>query len=266
MTGHLELVCGVDAGGRSVLRRQSFRAPMHISKPHEDEGTLVVNVVNPTAGLFSGDAVRWNIAVDPGARLLLTSPSATRAHRMESGEAFLEQTFAVAAGGFLEVLPEIFIPQLGARYRQNTRIDVENGGELIFFETLAPGRVASGEVFEYAALDWTTDVYFGGVKIVRERYALQGGAGSLAALRTAFPQSYFASVFFIGEKFGAQFEKSAGALHGADAWVGCSRLARGGCVVKVLAEGSIALRRTMGELRRIAYVEVRRNPPGLRRV
>src|SRR4051812_39097966 len=149
LEGHLRLVCGLDSRGRSHLRRQSFRAPMHISKPHEEHGTLIVNVVSPTAGLLDGDLVECDIAVEPGARLLLTSPSASRAHCMRSGKARLLQKFHVGHDASLDVWPEIFIPQGGTRYHQQTTVNVDPGGELLFSEMLAPGRVASGEAFAY---------------------------------------------------------------------------------------------------------------------
>src|ERR1700677_1161545 len=148
MTGHLDLVCGLGAKGLSQLKHQSFRAPMHISKPHLDGDTLVVNVVNPTAGLFEGDEVGCKVHVEAGARLLLTSTSASRAHCMKGpGEARLAQNFSVEKNGWLEVWPELFIPQAGTRYRQKTRVDIEEGSGFLFFETLAPGRVASGGGF-----------------------------------------------------------------------------------------------------------------------
>ena len=55
MKGHLELVCGLGATGRSQLGHQSFSAPMHISKPHLDGVTMLVNVVFPWAGFFEWD-------------------------------------------------------------------------------------------------------------------------------------------------------------------------------------------------------------------
>ena len=55
LAGHLELVCDVDSRGWTRLGHQSFRAPYHLSKPHHDAGALVLNVVNPTAGLLEGD-------------------------------------------------------------------------------------------------------------------------------------------------------------------------------------------------------------------
>ena len=71
LRGHLQLTCALDARGESHLRRQSFRAPMHISKPHLEAETLVVNIINPTAGLLSGDEIQCDITVESGGRLLL---------------------------------------------------------------------------------------------------------------------------------------------------------------------------------------------------
>src|SRR5882757_3267815 len=158
LQGHLHLVCALDTRGVSHLRSQSFRAPMHISKPHLDAETLVVNVINPTAGLLAGDEVKCDITVEAGARLVLTTPSAARSHRMRAGRAVLVQDFRVAAGGFLDVWPELFIPQAGTRYHQRTTAQVEAGGTLLLAEMLAPGRVASGEAFAYEWLRWETDV------------------------------------------------------------------------------------------------------------
>ena len=268
MTGHLFLVCAADAEGRSFLREQSFCAPMHISKPFTESGALVVNVVNPTAGFLQGDSVTCEVRVESGARLVLTSPSASRIHHSGDGCARLEQNFTVEENAFLEVNPELFIPQRGARYEQTTAISVESGGELIFFETLAPGRVAMGEAFEFARLDWKTDVRWDGTLAVRERYALSPDDESLAALRCAFPQSYYASCFAFGESFlNAEIcWREIATLHSDRVWIGCSPATAGGCVVKIVATDSPTLRRVLAEVRRNLYAALGRAAPEWRRV
>ena len=161
LRGHLHLVAARDADGRTYLRQQSFCAPFHLSKPHHDAGALVVNAVNPTAGVFAGDEIEVRAEVESGARLLLTAPSAQRIHAMNGGEATVTQEFRVAAGGFFESWPELLIPQRGARLRQRTIARVEDGGEMLLIETIAPGRVASGECFAFDRLDWTTEIHAG---------------------------------------------------------------------------------------------------------
>src|SRR5262245_475107 len=159
---------------------------MHVSKPHEDAGMLVVNVVNPTAGFLDGDRVECRVEVEAGGRLVLTTPSASRAHRTGAGWAGLRQDFRVADQGFLEFWPELFIPQGGTHFRQQTSIEVSHGGELLFFESLAPGRVAAGESFAFRELEWETNLRSAGALIARERYRICPENESIRPLKRAF--------------------------------------------------------------------------------
>ena len=267
LQGHLHLVCAVDENGRTFIREQSFRAPVHLSKPHLEEDVLVVNIVNPTAGLLAGDRVRYDVAVETGARVLLTAPSASRAHRIVEGDARMTQEFGVASGSWLESWPEMFIPQAGARYRQQTTLRVAEGGEALLIEMIAPGRTASGEVFAFAELDWETTVFLGDVKIARERYVLTPESPALAAMRAQFAEAYYASCFVVSPHLRADAEcwGRIHAMHGDDAWVGCSALVRGGWAIRVAAAGSVALRRTVSAVRGEIYAALGRKAPGLRR-
>lgn len=267
LSGHLRLVCGVDERGLTYLREQSFCAPVHLSKPHHEEGVLVVNIVNPTAGLLAGDRVQYDVAVESGARVLLTAPSASRAHRIVDGDARVTQDFRVASGGWLESWPEMFIPQGGARYRQRTTVHVEEGGEALLIEMIAPGRTASGEVFAFTELDWETEVFLGETKIARERYTLSPESPTLTALRAQFPEAYYASCFVVSPHLRADAEcwQRIHDLHGVETWVGCSALARGGFAIRVVAAGSVALRRTVAAIREEVYAALGRPAPALRR-
>ena len=130
---HGQLYLSAEArDGRTVLAAQAFRAPFHVSKPYwdADTGTLFVQVVNPTAGILSGDKLESDITVATGAALLVTTPSASRVFQMHGGSAKCSQHFSVNSGGWLEVMPEPLVPHRGCRYRQVTRIEVELGGGL----------------------------------------------------------------------------------------------------------------------------------------
>jgi urease accessory protein len=272
--GRLHLVCAADPSGKSYLRSQSFRAPVHLSKPHLDEGHLVVNAVNPTAGLFAGDRIDFDISVETGARMLLTAPSASRAHRVKDGAgALVEQRFRVARGAWLEVWPEIFIPQAGCRYRQRTEARVDEGGEMMLIEMIAPGRTASGELFAFAELNWDSSFYLADDLIARERYAVTPASPALGAMRAIFPEAYYASAIVISERLGKLGEKEPcwqriHDLHDLcddSAWVGCSALRRGGAAIRVLASGSIALRRKVAEIRLAIYEALGMKMANLRR-
>jgi urease accessory protein len=252
LNGHLDLLACPDEAGRTILRRQSFAPPIHISKPHHDSGWLVVNLANPTPGLLAGDRVNVSVEVASGAKLLLTAPSANRIHTMQEGHAELLQNFRIASGATLDVWPEYLIPQASARYRQRSRVEVEPGGTLLWTETIAPGRTAHGEVFAFSELRFATDIVRGGTQIVRERYLLTPACATTDALRRVFPAAYYASVVCISDALG----EGAGcwpvirALHEPSrVWVGESCLAPGAFAVKITAADSPALRRTVSAVR-----------------
>ena len=251
LRGHLDLVCAADMQGRTFIRGQSFRAPFHLSKPYWDGHALIVQIVNPTAGVFAGDSLASRVAVESGARVLLTTPSANRIHAMPSGRASVEQHFSVADSAWLEVMPELFIPQAQCRYRQRTSVEVADGGELFFVETLAPGRVARGETFEFSEIEWEFELRHGRDSIARERFALRPSDESTTALRHPFPTGYYASCYVITPRLSPEHAVWR-AIHDltADGVIaGVSRLIAGGSTIKILTADSIALTRTLRAVR-----------------
>ena len=264
MLGHLHLIGSRYDSGQTYLRQQSFRAPLHISKPHEDAGSLVVNIVNPTAGIFDGDAIELTAEAEAGASLVLTTPSASRVYRSRSGGAAkVVQRFTAQAGAFLEYFPEPFIPQAGARYQQTTELRADPGGTLLFFDWLTPGRVASGEVFQYAELNWDLDATVGEELVARERYRLSPADSSLEALKRVHPQCHYLSCFLLGAPSLPMMEIES--LNSPEVYLGQSALVSGGHAIKALCQDSLSARRTLGRLRHILYAAMTRPVPALGR-
>ena len=267
LSGHLELVCDLDSRGLTRLRHQSFRPPIHLSKPHHDAGVQVVNMINPTAGLLEGDQLRMDVQVEPGAHLLLTSPSSTRVHTMKTGHAEVTGRFQVRAGGSLDWWPEFLIPQAGANYQQEMELEVEPGGEMLFFESIAPGRTAMKEVFAYRELRWATDLRVGGRLLARERCCLRPEEAAVAALRRQFPEAYFASALLVSPRFEKQSAcwGALQALHHGNVWSGVSALGEGTYAWKIVAGESLGFRHALREGRRAIYATLARPLPSLRR-
>ena len=252
-SGQLALRAEARPSGRTVLAGQSFRAPYHISKPYWDEETrtLLVQVVNPTAGILSGDRLESAISVSPGAALLVTTPSASRVFKMKEGTAESRQHFTVAASGWLEVLPEPLVPHRGCRYRQTTHIEVAIGGALFFADLLMPGRVGHGEAWEWEKLCLEIDVRLAGELILRERFEQTGiELRALAELAGSGSAACFGNAVLIAEGE-APWRAAVAALHRDGTWLGVSSLRRGGWSIKCVAADSIRLRQTVLELRRI---------------
>lgn len=246
-SGHLSLRAAARADGRTVLAGQSFRAPYHLSKPYwdADAQTLLVQVVNPTAGILSGDRFESDIAVGKDAALLVTTPSASRVFKMKDGTAECRQHFTVAAGGWLEVMPEPLVPHRGCHYRQATHIAVEPGGGLFFADLLMPGRVAHGEAWAWEKLCLEIDVRLGSELILRERFEQTGvELEALAELAGSGPAACFGNAVLIAAETGEDqaWRDAVAALHGNGLWVGVSPLRRGGWSIKFIAENGMRLR------------------------
>ena len=255
-SGNLHLQAEARADGRTIVASQSFRAPFHLSKPYWDEAarTLLVQVVNPTAGILSGDRLESEIAVSAGASLLVTTPSASRIFQMNGGSATCHQRFTVAKDGWLEMMPEPLVPHRGSSYRQVTKIEVERGGGLFFADLLMPGRVGHGEAWVWDKLSLEIEVHLGGELILRERLQQSGEElRGLAELAGSGPSACFCNAVLIGEELAGDdsWKKALIALHGDGLWLGLSRLRLGGWSLKLVAPDGIRLRQGLRDARRI---------------
>jgi urease accessory protein len=257
--GHLHLKAVARSDGRTVLGAQSFRAPYHLSKPYWDEQTrtLLVQIVNPTAGILAGDRLDSEISVGGGASLLVTAPSASRLFQMMGGHAECQQHFAVEKAGWLEVMPEPTVPHRGSSYRQITRIEVEPGGEMFFADLLMPGRVGHGEAWEWSQLYLGVEVRLGDELILCERSQLSGARlRSLADMAGSGPAACFGNAILIGDEMPEDdtWRKPLIALHGNGLWLGLSRLRLGGWSLKLVASDGIRLREALRDVRQILSV------------
>ncbi|MCY1142260.1 urease accessory protein UreD [Actinoplanes sp. Pm04-4] len=105
-------------------------------------GPTTVHVVGGGAGPLRGDDLRLEIEVGSGATLEIRSVAAQlalpgRAHLPQSR---LEINATVAAGGTLRWLPEPLIAAAGCDHLSVTRVDVADGGSLLWRDDLVCGR------------------------------------------------------------------------------------------------------------------------------
>jgi len=263
--GGFHLVCGPDARGRSALIGQYVSAPMHIGKPWWAEGLLIVNAINSTAGLFSGDVIDTGIEVKSGGQILVTSPSASRVHRMASGSAAVRQSIQVAHGGWLEILPGLLIPHAGSDYAQENSIHLESGARFLWFETFAPGRVASGEVWQFTRFESRFELTYDSRPIARETYSITPDSPSVQALRNQFPNACHATCYAAGADFPDDLLAAISALHHPDCWIGCTRLDAPAVAVRLVAADNLHLSRALTPIRDLLHRAFGRPVPPLRR-
>lgn len=248
LSGFLRLRAETTPAGRTVLREQAFRAPFHLSKPYwdPDARALLVQVVNPTAGILDGDELSSDISVGPEAALVVTTPSATRVFQMREGGAGSRQTFAVASRGWLEVMPEPLVPHRGSRFRQTTTIDAAADASVCYVDQLMPGRLGHGEAWAWEKLQLEMTVRVDGELVLRERLD-QGGTGlrALAEAGGSGANACFANLVIIGpEAAGSDRDlfRQLHSLQDENFLIGVSPLHRQGWSIKCVARDPIRLR------------------------
>jgi urease accessory protein len=271
LDGHLHLRAVRAADGSTALSTQSFRAPFHLSKPNWDPEAEVLHaqIVNPTAGILEGDRLESSIAVEAGAALLVTTPSASRLFRMtEGGHANGRQHFAVARDATLEVFPEPLVPHRGSTYFQETSIESAEGATLLFIDQLMPGRLAHGEAWAWDRLVLGLTVRRAGELILRERFDQSGSSlRSLAEFAGTGPGSCFANLVLLPpeDEVAPGWRAELASLHRDGVWLGISRLRTAGWSLRLVSPDPLRLRDTLAELRAILRKAYPRLGCGLRR-
>lgn len=119
------------------------------------QSQAVVHLHNVSGGILAGDALNLSIVAGIDTRVQVTSVGATRIYRHLPlrSTASLFTSIRVEDGAMLEYLPDPFIPFAGSRFRQTTAISLGASAGFIGWETIAAGRIASGEVFAFDAFD-----------------------------------------------------------------------------------------------------------------
>ena len=149
--------------GRTRLAHARTRPPLIVQRalyPDDAAPDLAhVFLSNPTGGLFSGDRQEVRIEVGRGARAHVTTQSATKIYTMERGKAEQRVVLNVAAGGYLEYLPDPLIPFSNSSLEQDFCITVDSEGTSLWWDIITPGRVAMRESFQYRSVRNRLAVY-----------------------------------------------------------------------------------------------------------
>lgn len=260
LESRLELKFEANDSGVTRLVRRRAGGLCHIGKPYWDGTTLLTHLVNPTAGFFAGDRLEAEIELGPGASVLLSNPSATRLHTMGAGCSSATQVFRLGGGSFLEVHPELLIPQSNSEGTIHTRIEAAADASFFYLDLLAPGRTARGESLAWREVSMGLDIVIDGELQVRERARL---APALNGWRLATPDGrpgYVANLWLKLAGMDDPGSRLAALDEHEDLWWGASRLAPGLAVVRILSADSVRLKRAC----RLLRDELAKDQPALR--
>ena len=147
--------------GRTVLAASKQEPPLRVVRafPLED-GAALVHLHNLSGGLLGGDRIELEMRLGAGASAQVTTTGATRLYRPRAEAPTMVQTntIRVSENALLEYVPDPIIPFAHVRFCQRTTIELSPGSGLFWWEILAPGREAYGELFAYDSVELSTEV------------------------------------------------------------------------------------------------------------
>lgn len=197
--GHLSLQFDYDSRAKQTrLQMLDQRQPLKVVRAFElPGGGALVHLHNLSGGVLAGDKLSLKVTVGTGATAQITSTSATRIYRTrpEARPAECTTHVQVKESAMLEYLPDSLIPFAGARYCQRTEVHLSDGAGLFWWETLAPGREARGEVFSYDALRLAFDLRVAGTPVAVENGDLNPALRPLTSPARLGPYRYLSSFY-----------------------------------------------------------------------
>ncbi len=237
----------VRAAQRTLMRVNQQRPPLQVVRAFDiADSAALVHLHLVSGGVLGGDRLDLAVQVCPEARVQLTTSSATRLYRSRDAAPDARQSNRITLheNSLLEYLPDSLIPFSGSRYRQETQITMREGSGLFWWEVIAPGREARGELFQYALLQLHTDIVAEGRLILRERARLEPALRPLASNARLGAYRYMATFYIckVGQNpavwtaLEAQLQEQMQAMTqvGQIVW-GASSLPAHGLIVRALA-------------------------------
>ena len=141
------------ASGNTVIKEQYSRVPLFVQRALYLEDTLpamaYVYIVSPSGGILQGDRYQIDIKLGNNTFAHVTTQGATRIYKMEKNYASQTININLEEESYLEYIPDQIIPFRNSRFYQEVNLNVHDNATMIYSEVIVPGRVASGEAFEY---------------------------------------------------------------------------------------------------------------------
>lgn len=139
--------------GKTVVKEQYSKVPLFTQRALYLEESIpsmaYIYIISPSGGILQGDRYRMDIKLKNNAYSHITTQGATRVYRMENNFATQIVNVVVDDGCYFEFVPDQIIPYRNSRFYQTVNLNVHDNATMIYSEIIVPGRVASGESFEY---------------------------------------------------------------------------------------------------------------------
>jgi urease accessory protein len=138
---------------KTIVKEQYSKVPLFTQRALYLEESIpsmaYMYIISPSGGILQGDRYRMDITLKNNACAHITTQGATRIYRMEKNYATQIVNITVDDGCYFEFVPDQIIPYRDSRFYQKVNLNIHDNATMMYAEMIVPGRVASGESFEY---------------------------------------------------------------------------------------------------------------------
>nr|WP_211879280.1 urease accessory protein UreD [Pseudarthrobacter albicanus] len=240
-----------------MASRQFHQGALRVLRPHylDDSGQVCYVMVNPGGAYLGADLYTVDVEVEAGARLLLTTQSATKIYRTPGSFAEQRMTLNLGEGAQLELAPDQLIAYREASYRQNTHITVHPASSLLMAEVVTPGWSPDGSSFKYEELRLRNEIHVSGVNgpelLALDNLLIRPPLGDVTGMGFMEGFSHLGSLIVVDPRVDQALADELHALTaGCDAYTGVSLTAKKsgtmGLVLRSLSNSTGELNHLLG--------------------
>lgn len=164
-------------GDKTRLVHSKREGPLAVQRAFYPEGDVChTYLLHPPGGVVAGDELNIDLRVEEDARVLLTTPGATKFYRSTGPQASVRQSLHISPGASLEWMPleNIFFPE--TRSRIITEVHLQSGSQFIGWEINCFGRPSKAERFEQGELTSEMRIFRDSSPVLFDRFATSGAA------------------------------------------------------------------------------------------
>lgn len=178
-SAQLSAMCQIRRG-KTVLTKLDFNGPLNLKSLLYPEpayqGVLPAEaiVLHPPGGLVSGDDLKLDLTAQDGARLLVTTPAATKVYGVDHNAVPQRQMVNLTiTDSVLEYLPAETIVFNRAQAHLGLNVDLSGTGTFIGSETVVLGRKVGAQPFTHGAISQHTEIKRDGHLLFHENLKLR---------------------------------------------------------------------------------------------
>jgi len=204
--------------GRSRLVTCRCVAPLKVFNPGHDADPCQLVFSNYGGGLVQGDVVRVRLRCREGSSTTLETQANTRVYRTDPGKECVQEVHGtLAAGARAVVLPAPVVLHAGCRFRQHQHWHVAKDATLILSDIVHPGRIDSGELFDYDHYESRLRIHSPDGLILRDDFRLDGAGSNPTKTGVMGDFRLLANIYLVGANLVANLERIEQHLSFADA-------------------------------------------------